>query len=62
MKHLQYEFMDFHDEIAKDVFLTRYSDGSEVVSNYSGKAFRCKGRTIQAMDYKLIKPRFLGLF
>jgi hypothetical protein len=43
MKHLQYEFMDFHDEIAKDVFLTRYSDGSEVVSNYSGKAFRCKG-------------------
>lgn len=62
MKHLQYEFMDFHDEIAKDVFLTRYSDGSEVVSNYSGKDFNHKGKIIKSMDYKLIKPRFFGLF
>ena len=62
VKYLQYEFMDFHDELAKDVFLTRYSDGSEVVSNYSDRDFSYKGRMIQAMDYKLIKPRFFGLF
>lgn len=62
MKYLQYEFMESHDEIAKDVFLTRYSDGSEVVSNYSEKVFSYKGKKIPAMDYKLIKPRFFGLF
>ena len=59
MKHLQYEFMDAHDEIAKDVFITRYSDGSEVIVNYSGAAFRYKGTTVKAMDYRLIKT---GLF
>ncbi len=68
MKYLQYEFMDDHDEIAKDVFLTRYSDGSEVVANYSNKDFSHKGRVVKSMDYQLIKPallsralRFVGL-
>jgi hypothetical protein len=55
MKYLQYEFMDVHEEIAKEVFLTRYSDGSEVVSNYSDRDFSYKGKAIKTMDYKLIK-------
>lgn len=56
MKYLQYEFMDFHDEIAKDVFLTRYSDGSEVVSNYSNGSFPYRGKVVKSMDYRLFKP------
>jgi hypothetical protein len=56
LKHLQYEFMDHHDEIAKDVFLTRYSDGSEIVTNYSGKDFRYRGRTVRSLDYALFRP------
>ncbi|MDD5502393.1 MAG: DUF5696 domain-containing protein [Candidatus Thermoplasmatota archaeon] len=56
VKYLQYEFMDFHGEIAKDVFLTKYSDGSEMVTNYSNKAFNYKGKGIvKPMDYKLFK-------
>ena len=56
MKYLQYEFMDFHGEIAKDVFITKYSDGSEVVSNYSKQDYLYKGQPVKPMDYRLYKP------
>ena len=55
LKYLQYMFMDYHGELAKDVFLTRYSDGSEIVCNYSDKKFPYKGLDISPMDYKLFK-------
>ncbi len=56
LKYLQYEFMDFHGEIAKDVFVTKYSDGSEIVTNYSDKEYNYKGKGIvKSMDYKLFK-------
>ena len=57
MKYLQYEFMDYHGSIGDNVFLTRYSDGSEVVTNYSDKDFSCKGRIIKPMDYQLFQTR-----
>ncbi len=60
MKYLQYEFMDGHDEIAKDVFLTKYSDGSEIVVNYSDNDFSHEGGVVKSMDYKLIKPALLS--
>lgn len=56
MKYLQFEFMDYHGSIGKDVYLTRYSDGSEVVCNYTAENFSYRGRTIKPMDYELIKP------
>lgn len=55
MKYLQYEFMDFHDAIGDKVFLTRYADGSEVVTNYSDQDFPYRGSTIAAMDYELFR-------
>ena len=55
-KYLQLEFMDFHDEIAPDVFLTRYSDGSEIVTNYTKKDFKYKKGVVRPMDYALFKP------
>ena len=54
-QYLQYEFMEFHDEIAPDVFITKYSDGSEMVSNYSQKIFKYKGKNVKPLDYVLYK-------
>ncbi len=56
LSYLQYEFMDDHRELSPDVFLTVYSDGSEIVTNYTDKAFQYKGATVNPMDYKLFKP------
>ena len=55
MVYLQYEFMDFHGEIADNVFVTRYSDGSEVITNYTKKPFAYKGQTVPAEDFKLFR-------
>ncbi len=57
IKHLQLEFMDFHGEIAPNVFVTRYSDGSRIVTNYTNKEFNYKGKgVVKPMDYKLFNP------
>jgi len=60
MKRLQYEFMEAHDEIAPDVFRTTYSDGSEVVCNYSRQPFAYRGEAVPALDYKLVRPTVLN--
>lgn len=57
LKYLQYEFMDDHREISPNVFLTVYSDGSEIVTNYSQDGYSYNGETIPARDYKLFKPK-----
>ena len=57
LQYLQLEFMDYHGEIAPDVFITKYADGSEVVSNYSSKPYTYKGQTINTLDYKLFKKK-----
>ncbi len=55
MKHLQYFFMDFHDEIAPNVFITKFSNGEYIITNYSDVAFKYKGNIIEAKNYKLLK-------
>ncbi len=55
-KYLQYEYMDEHKEIAPNVFLTLYSDGSKVITNYTDTEYTYEGNTIGALDYKIIKP------
>lgn len=55
LKHLQYAFMENHKELSKDVFLTVYSDGDEVLTNYSAKPFDYKGKTVASLDYTLFK-------
>jgi len=52
--HLQYEFMEDHRELARDVFLTRYGNGAETVVNYSSEPFAWKDRTVA--------PRVIELF
>ncbi len=56
LKHLQLEFMEENRELAKDVYLTRYSDGSEVITNYSLNEFTYKDYKVKARDYFLVKP------
>ncbi len=53
LKYLQYHFFVYHDEIAKDVFVSRWDNGDEIVSNYTDKPFVYKGETVAPVDYKL---------
>ncbi len=64
LEHLQLEFMDSHKEIAKDVFVTRWANGDEIVSNYTDKDFEYRGETVKPMSYVFIKGGcwFLRLF
>ena len=56
LKYLQLEFMEHHGAIADDVFLTKYSDGSEIVTNYSDDDFTYQGKIVSAGTYHLLKP------
>ena len=53
LKHLQFEFLDDHAEIAPDVFRSRYSNGEEVICNYTDKLFEYRGQTIETMAYRI---------
>ena len=55
LKHLQLEFMDSHEEIAKDVFVTRWANGDEIVSNYSDKDYEYRVETVKPMKYAFIR-------
>ena len=56
-KHLQLEFMDFHDKIAPNVYITKFSDGTEIISNYSKERFSYKGQNVASMDYRIYAPK-----
>ena len=53
LKHLQFEFMEDHSEIAPDVFRVRYSNGEEVVCNYADKAFSYRGAEVAPLAFRL---------
>ena len=58
MKHLQYEFMDDHRELAPDVFLTKFSDKTIIITNYSDKDYVYGGKTVKSRSYKMFAPSF----
>ena len=47
--------MDFHGEIAKNVFVSEFSNGECVVVNYSGSDYAYNGNIVKAGDYMLMK-------
>ena len=53
--HLQTEFMEEHEMLAPNVSRTIYSDGSEILANYSNADFVYKGRTVRSLSYILVK-------
>ena len=55
VNNLQFEYMDEHAELAPDVFLTTWADGTRLVTNYGSKPYAFEGRTVAAEDYALLK-------
>ena len=53
LSHLQYFYMDDHRELAPGVFLTRYSNGEEFVTNYSSEPYAYRGRSVKPMGNEL---------
>ena len=52
--HLQTEFMEEHEMLAPNVSRTVYSDGSEIVANYSSDDFAYRGRTVRSLSYIVV--------
>ena len=52
LRHLQFEFLEDHAEIATDVFRSRYSNGEEVVCNYRDEPFGYRGRMVPPKNYE----------
>ena len=55
--YLQYEFLDENRELSTDVFLSRWSDGSEVVCNYGSAPYSYRGREVAPLSYELYKSK-----
>ena len=52
---LQLEFMEQHEQLAPDVFRTAFSNGAEIISNYSSAAYAYKGKSVESMGYLLLR-------
>ena len=53
--YLQEEFMNKFEYINEKVTKVTYSDGSEIITNYSDEDFNYKDIIVEKMNYKLIK-------
>ena len=53
--YLQTEFMEEHEMLAPNVARTVYSDGSEIIANYSDGDFAYRGRTVGGLSYIVVK-------
>lgn len=56
LKHLQTVLIDDHREVARELFVTRYENGEEVVSNYAERPRTYRGRTVPAFGYVILRP------
>ncbi len=55
LKHLQLEFVESHEELARGVFRTGYSNGESVIVNYTDRQFDAKGVSVGPEDWKLVE-------
>lgn len=56
LKHLQMEFIEGYNQLAKGVFETAYSNGESVVVNYNDTPYQvASGEEVPAKGFKLIK-------
>lgn len=53
--HLQYEYMEGHEQIADGVFRTTYSDGSSTICNYNDKPVTVGGHAVPSLSYVIVK-------
>ncbi|MBQ3343410.1 MAG: hypothetical protein IJG84_16035 [Kiritimatiellae bacterium] len=59
LRHLQFEFIREHAELAPQVFVTRYENGEELVTNYSDRPLVYRGKTVCAVG-NLFYPNVVG--
>jgi len=52
---LQLEFMEQHGEIAPGIFRTVFSNGAEIISNYSVAGYAYKGKTVESNGYIVLR-------
>ena len=55
LRHLQFEFIEDHRKLADGVFLTTFSNGERIVSNYNKTEFEFEGRKVAPVNYLLIE-------
>ena len=46
-----------HECLAPGVFLTTWSDGTRLLTNYGPNPFSFEGRTVAPLDFALIDPK-----
>jgi len=56
-RHLQLEFIEDHKYLTDDATLTVFGNGEAIVCNYGSEPFKFKGKTINPMEFKLVKMR-----
>ncbi|MBR5758588.1 MAG: hypothetical protein IKX88_08330 [Thermoguttaceae bacterium] len=56
LERLQLEFMTSHDQIAGNVFLVGYADGTKIAVNYGEEPFEWEGKSVPALDYVVYEP------
>ena len=54
---LQYEFLESHEEIAPMVFKSLFSDSTEIICNYSAKAFSYRDKAVSPLSYEVFFAR-----
>lgn len=54
---LQYCFMENHEELQPKVFITVYSDGTEIITNYGKESVTVRNVTIPAESYKIMRTK-----
>ncbi len=55
LKYLQYEFMESHDMLEKNLFRTVFSDGTVIITNYNNGPRTWQGKKIEALNYIVYK-------
>ncbi len=58
LSYLQKEFMESHEFLKPGVARIVYSDGSEIVCNYTESDFVWRDRSVKPMTYELYRPEF----
>ena len=48
--------MTSHDQIAENVFLVGYADGTKIAVNYGQEPFEWEGKSVPALDYVVYEP------
>ncbi len=57
LAHLQWEFMEDHCEISPKITKTTFSNGTEIVCNYSDKECDYKGKKIAPLKYEIFAEK-----